>query len=360
MKRRHLLLTLATAASLLAASAGSACAQSIRLLSQITGINPSEASAGQTITVKVTRNDLVLNPALANLRPLPLPNFAGRFPGFAGAQTTKIFFTGASAGSFVEAQNLQRINDDTYTVRVPSGARSGPMKLQMGAASSLSQVSFTLTSVGFSFANESQFNLVSVKIDNVERLAPGQVVAASPHTSPNVNFLDVGTTAGSHTVQITLGIDAARPILVLPLGSLQASTFIGPNQGFNNPIPLRLMSGGQYLVSSPNIVAATNTTRTVSWQGLQVQANGSLVVHGFDFTFNLSTGTTSFKHWIGDRPNVAAQGSVVEPTAAQWGLNFPAVNLPLRLTNGSNYTVLTVNLLNASMVATDGLTYEIQ
>lgn len=360
MKRRHLLLTLTAASSLLAASASSACAQSIRLLTQITGIIPSEASAGQIITVKLTQNDLALSSVLGNLRPFPLPKFAGRFPGLAGAQTTKIFFTGASAGSFVEAQNLLRINDDTYTVRVPAGARSGPMRLQMGAATSLSQVSFTLASVGFSFANESQFNLVSVKIDNVERLAPGQIVAAVPATSTNVNWFDVGTTVGSHTVQVTLGIDAARPILVLPLGTLQASTFIGPNQGFNNPIPLRLMLGGQYLASSPNLVAVSGASRTVSWQAVEVQATGGVVIHGFDFTFNATTGATTFKHWIGDRSRLTGQGTLVEPTATQWGNNFPAVNLPLRLANGSPFATITVNLLNASLTASDGLTYDMQ
>ncbi len=358
MKRRTTLL--AIAASLLTSVAPIASAQSIRLLSQITELIPSQASAGQTITVKITKNDIFINPALKDIRPAALKDIARRFPGRTGSQTTKIFFTGATSGSFVEAQNLVRVNDDTFTVRVPSGARSGPMRLQMGIATSPSRVNFTLTSVGFTFANLSQFNVVSVKIDNVERLTPGQVIAAVPSTSPNVNVLDVGTTAGSHNIQITVGLDAARPVMVVFFPTRQAQTLISANQGFNNPIPLGLMLGGEYLASSPNTVSVSGSSRTVSWQGLQVQANGSLVVHGFDFTFNRSTNVTTFKHWIGDRPNVVAQGSVQEPTAAQWGVNLPAVNLPLRLANGSNYTVLNVNLAAASMTATDGLTYEMQ
>jgi hypothetical protein len=358
MKRQTFLI--AAAAALLSSVVSTASAQSVRLLTQITDIIPSQAMAGQTITVKITRNELLLNPVLKEIRPAALKNLVGRFPGRTGNQTTKIFFTGATAGSFVEAQNLTRVNDDTFTVRVPNGARSGPMRLQMGIATSVSRVNFTLTSVGFTFANLSQFNVVSVKIDNVERLAAGQVIAAVPHTSPNVNILDVGTTAGNHNIQVTVGIDAARPIMVLFFPTRAAQTLIAPNQGFNNPIPLGLMLGGEYLASSPNAVSVVGSSRTVSWQSVQVQANGTLVVHGFDFTFNSSTGVTTFKHWIGDRPNVVAEGTVVEPTAAQWGINLPAVNLPLRRSNGSNYTVLNVNLAGASMTATDGLVYEMQ
>lgn len=358
MKRRTTLL--AIAASLLTSVASTVSAQSIRLLTQITEIIPSQAMAGQTITVKVTRNDILLNSALKEIRPAFLKDIARRFPGRTGSQTTKIFFTGATAGSFVEGQNIVRVNDDTFTVRVPSTARSGPMRLQMGLATSTSRVNFTLTSVGYTFANLSQFNIVSVKIDNVERLTPGQVVAAVPASASNVNVLDVGTTTGNHNIQVTVGLDAARPIMVVFFPARAAQTLISQNQGFRDPIQLGLMLGGEYLASSPNAVSVSGTSRTVSWQGLNVQANGTLVVHGFDFTFNSATGATTFKHWIGDRPNVVAQGTVVEPTAAQWGINLPAVNLPLRLANGSNYTVLNVNLAAASMTATDGLTYEMQ
>lgn len=359
MKRRTTLLALAASLLTVAAST-SANAQSIRLLTQITEIIPSQAMAGQTITVKVTRNDLLLNSALKDIRQNALKDIARRFPGRTGSPTAKIFFTGATTGSFVEGQNVVRVNDDTFTVRVPSTARSGPMRLQMGLGTSLSRVNFTLTSTGFTFANLSQFNVVSLKIDNVERLTPGQVIAAVPHNVPDVNVLDVGTTAGNHNIQVTLGLDAARPIMVLFFPTRAAQPLISTSQGFSNPIALQLMLGGEYLASSPNAVSVVGSSRTVSWQALQFQANGSLVVHGFDFTFNSATGGTTFKHWISDRPNVVAQGTVVEPTAAQWGINLPAVNLPLRLSNGSNYTVLNVNLAAASLTATDGLTYNMQ
>lgn len=358
MKRRIALL--AIAASLLTSMVSTANAQGIRLIQQISEIIPSQAAAGQTITVKINNTDLQQLDFIKQVNP-KLQEAIRRFPSRPiGSQQTKIFFTGATANSFVEGQNLTRINSNTFTVRVPTTARSGVMKMQAGFASSTSTARFTLVTTGFTFANLSQYNVVSLKIDNIERLTPGQTIAAVPHTAPNVNVLDVGTTTGNHTIQVTIGPDAARPIMVLFFPARAAQTLTSNNQGFRNPIALNPMLAGEYLVSSPNTVTSTNTSRTVSWQGLRVQANGSLAVHGFDFTFNSSNSVTTFKHWINDRPNVVAQGTVSEPTLAQWGINFPGLNLQLRNTSGSNYATISVNLTAATFSAPDGLTYEMQ
>lgn len=358
MKRRTALF--AIAASFLASMVSTASAQSIRLIHQINQIIPSQAIAGQTLTVKISNTDILLNDVIKDLQAqLKLRGFVGRFV-TRPTPNMQIFFTGATATSFVEGLNTTRVSRDTFTVRVPNGARSGPMKLQRGMASSISTVRFTVATAGFSFVNLSQFNVVSIKVDNVERLSPGQVIAAVPHTAPNVNILDVGTATGNRTVQVTMGLDATRPIMVLFFGARPAQTLISAQDGFRNPILLNTMLGGEYLASSPNTVSASGTSRTVSWQALQVQANGVLVVHGFDFTFNSATGSTSFVHWIGDRPNVAARGTLTEPTAAQWGVNMPGANLPLRLSNGSLYTNILVDLANAKFTAADGLSYEMQ
>ncbi|MCB1210706.1 MAG: hypothetical protein KDK97_15350 [Verrucomicrobiales bacterium] len=335
-------------------------AQSLALINRITEITPSQGMAGQTITVKITRPELQLPSGLKELQAKLRKDIVLRFPGRVGSQTTRILFTGAQAGQFVDGENVVRVNDDTFTVRVPSSARSGPMQLRMGLGTSTSTVRFTLTTVGYSIENQSQYNIVSIKMDGVERLTPGQVVAAVPATSPNINILDVGATAGNHNLQITIGIDASRPVMVVFLPTMAAQRFLSPSQGFANPIGILPMRAGDYLVSSPNTVSAVGTSRTVSWQALEVQANGNLVVHGFDFTFNRTTGVTSFVHWIGDRPNVAGRGTVLEPSLAQWGVNAAQRTLTLRSSTGSVYTNFNVTFPNASGVAADGLTYTMQ
>lgn len=357
MKRRIALF--AIAASLLTSMVSTASAQSLRLVNQINEIIPSQAIAGQTITVKISNTEVNFNSIIKDFRSPKLQEILARFPRVPSLEM-KIFFTGTRSGTFVEGLNVSRIDASTYTVQVPTTARSGPMKLQRGIASSTSTVRFTLATVGFTFVNLGQFDVVSLKVDNVERLTPGQTIAAVPHTAQNVNVLDVGTTSGNRTIQIAIGRNAANPVMVLFFNARPAQTLISANEGFRNPILLNPMLGGEYLASSPNTVSVSGTSRTVSWQALQVQATGDLVVHGFDFTFNSANGTTTFKHWIGDRPNVVAQGTVTEPSAAQWGVNPASINLNLRRSNNTAYTTLVVNLANARFSATDGLTYEMQ
>jgi len=360
MKRRIAILTIA--ASLLTSMVSTASAQTLRLVNQINEIIPSQAMAGQTITVKISNTEVNFNSIIKDFRSPKLQEIIARFPRVPSLET-KIFFTGTRSGTFVEGLNVRRVDASTYTVQVPTTARTGPMKLQRGIAGSTSTVRFTLATVGFTFVNLSQFNVVSLKVDNVERLAPGQTIAAVPHTAPNVNVLDVGTPSGNRTIQVTMGRNAASPVLVLFFNARQAQTLISANEGFRNPILLNPMLAGEYLASSPNTVSVVGTSRTVSWQAVEVQAGpggATAVIHGFDFTFNSANGTTTFRHWIGDRPNVVAQGTVSEPTAAQWGVNPAAINLNLRRSNNTAYTTLVVDLSNARFSATDGLSYEMQ
>lgn len=355
MKIRTTLLAIVT--SILTVAFAPVEARAQLLISRISEITPAQASVGQTITIKISQPTIALPTKIDTQK---LQSVAGRFPGIAANQTLQIQFTGSTTGSFVNGENLTRINSDTYTVRVPSGARSGRMRLKRGAATSLSQTSFVLTTLGFSIENQCQYNIVSIKIGGVERLATGQTVAAVAATSPNVNIMDIGTTAGNHNIEVTVGLNAANPVMVIFLPAQPAQRFISPSQGFANPIGILPIRAGNYLTSSPNTVSSTATTRTVSWQTFTVQANGTPQVNGFDFTHNPTTGTTTYVHWIGDRPNVTSTGTVVEPTLAQWGLNRAVMPVTLRTNNGSTFTTLQVTLPAASALATDGNTYVMQ
>lgn len=354
MKRQNILLGIV---SLLTVVFAPIEARAQLLISQISEITPSQASVGQTITVKISQPTLAITQKFDASK---LQALAGRFPGVPANQTLQIQFTGATTNSFVNGENVTRINADTYTVRVPSGARTGRMRLKRGVGTSLSRTNFVLTSQGFTIENQCQYNIVSVRIGGVERLAAGQTIPAVASTNPNVNVLDTGTTAGNHSIQVTVGPNAANPVMVIFLPTQAAQRFISPSQGFANPIGILPIRAGNYLTSSPNTVSSTTVSRTVSWQTLTVQANGSLQVNGFDFTHNANTGLTTYVHWIGDRPNVSSTGTVVEPTLAQWGLNRSVMPITLRNNSGATFTTLQVTLPAASALATDGNTYVMQ
>jgi len=357
MKRKSILLAIVASIFTAAIAPNETQAQTIPLISQITEIIPGQASVGQTITVKISQPTILIRQKIDTQK---LQALGGRFPGLAANQTLQIQFTGSTSGSFVNGENVTRINSETYTVRVPSGARTGRMRLKRGLATSLSRTNFVLTSLGFSIENQCQYNIVSIKIGGVQRLAAGQVIAAVSATNPNVNIIDIGTTAGNHNIEVIVGPNAANPVMVIFLSAQPAQRFISASQGFANPIGILPIRAGNYLTSSPNTVSSNAVSRTVSWQTLLVQANGSLQVNGFDFTLNTTTGATSYVHWIGDRPNVVSTGTVVEPSLAQWGLNRSVMPITLRNNNGVNYTTLQVTLPAASALATDGNTYVMQ
>jgi hypothetical protein len=266
-----------------------------------------------------------------------------------GSATPRIFFTGSTGQQNVEAQNVTSLGNNRYSLRVPNNARTGKLRYQVGSASSLSTPTFTIVSSGYTFINFGQFNITSIKIDNVERLG-GQVVQATLPSNPNVFLIDIGATAGNHSMQVTVGRSPAEPVMVYFLPSVAATSPF-------NQIEVGNMLAGEYMTASPNALVQNNII-TASWQTLIVGANGNVSVNGFDFSFNLTTNTTTWKHWIGDRPNVVATGSMAEPTS--WPLNPATMTLALRTSNNTLYTNITVNLLNKTMLAVDGNTYELQ
>lgn len=321
---------------------------SITFLTKIVEISPAQAMVGQTITVRTeSPNTAALANSLAKL-PEQLRFRRGVVPGL-GSSQVKIFFTGANGQQTVEGQNVTPLGNNRYSVRVPNGARSGRLRLQRGAASSLSTPSFTLVSAGYGIDNYSQFDIISIKVDNVERLHP-QVVRATSPSSPTVEGVDVGATPGNHSLQVTLGRSPSEPVMVYALPAVAATN---PLQG----VRLEIMKAGEYLVASP-VARISGTSITASWQTFIFDPAGNHTVNGFDFTFNQATGVTTWRHWLGTQTNVVRSGNVVEPT--NWALNPASVRLQLRA-GAQLYTEVVLNFQNASFFAVgDGRTYNLQ
>lgn len=346
MKTKSILLT-ALLGMLL--SLGTSTQAAIGLLTRIVEISPAQAAAGQTITVRTESPNLSgITNSLAKLS-IPQRFRRGVIPG-AGSTGVKIFFTGADEQQTVEGQNLVSLGNNRYSVRVPGGARTGKLRFQRGLSSSLSTPTFTLVSTGYTFVNFSQFNVISIKIDNVERLG-GQMLQATLPSNPNVFNIGIGATPGNHSLQVTVGRSLNEPVMVYALPSVAATSPF-------NEVHVGITMAGEYLTASPN-AAVIGSNLTANWQTFIPGLNGSASVNGFDFTFNQATGLTTWRHWVGDRPNVVASGSVAEP--ASWPLNPATMTLALRHTNGSIFTNITVNFLTKSMfVNGDGRTYDLQ
>lgn len=312
----------------------------------IVEISPSQAAVGQVIVVRTEQTALAriaqqLSPANKGLKLPTLPNAPG--PGI-----PKIYFRGFF-GPRIPGQNVTPLGNDRYSVVVPQGALSGILRFETSAGNSYSTVSFTVVINGYSVANRSQFNVVSIKVDDVERLINQTLPAALPG-EPNVFVADIGATAGNHSMQVTLGPSASQPVIVYFLGAVPATN---PS----NVIVVTTVLAGELLVDSPN-VATNGTSVTASWQTLIVNPDASLSVNGFDFTHDTETGATIWTNWFGDRPNVVASGRVTEP--ASWPLNPTSTVLQLHRSNGDFYTDIAIDLLDKTLVADDGFSYELQ
>ena len=345
MKTKSILLALLTSFFLSLTHQAQA---TIGLLTKIVEISPAQAAVGQTITVRTeTANLAGIANQIAKL-PSNLRFRRGVVPGL-GNSPVKIFFTGANGQQTVEGQNVTSLGNNRYTVQVPSGARSGRLRLQRGLTSITSTPTFTLVTAGYAIDNYSQFDIISIRVDNVERLNP-QVVRATSPTSPTVNGVDVGATPGNHSLQVTLGRSPTEPVMVYALPAVPATN---PLMG----IRLEIMKAGEYLVASP-AARINGTTLTASWQTFVFDPAGNNTVNGFDFTFNQANGQTTWRHWIGSQTNIVRSGNVVEPTT--WALNPATVRLQL-MSGTQLYTEVVVNFRNASLFAVgDGRTYDLQ
>lgn len=313
---------------------------------KIVEISPSQALPGQVITVRTASS--ALSPLLRDFQNDLLRLLRARGFPLGTSRPPNIYFANAIGQTWVPGGSVTALGDGRYSVVVPLNAHSGKLRFETLSGSSYSTVDFTLVTAGYSIANLSQFNVVSVKVDNVERLT-GQTLPAVAQTEPNVFVADIGTTPGNHTVQVTLGPSLDQPVIVYEV-TAEATTGV-------NTIEVGIMTAGEYLTASPNAVVSGNDI-TASWQTLIVDPTGTVSVNGFEITRNTSTGALSWVNWFGDKPNVVASGTIAEP--ADWPLNPDSVTLALRRGNGAFYSNITVDLLSKSFVATDGNTYELQ
>lgn len=324
----------------LAGLTGSAAAQSA-LVPRIVDIAPREACVGQIITVHTA----VMQVSLPPLTGYRAASYALHFPLY-NPQSPRIYFADTSGQPTIRGLAVVRIDDDSYRVTVPPNARSGPLRFENGFNS---LVNLSVSVAGYTISNLSQFDVVSVRIDGIERLAPAEIQAVS-QSSATFNLADIGTTPGNHLVEVTIGPSLAQRVIVYAVQAQATSP--------TNVIEVTLMAAGEYLASSPNRTVAGNKV-TCSWQTFVVAPDpADSFVKGFDFTFDAAAVTTTWTHWSGSRSNQLASGRVVEPT--NWLLNPTAVVLQLRRTNGQAYMNVTVDLLNASLVAADGFPYDLQ
>lgn len=348
MKRQAFLF--AAAATLLSSVVSTASAQSILSTSRITVISPTQAAVGQTVTVTVTtpQLDAAFLAYLKQRNDLFKP-FPGRaLSGLSSQnQPVKILFS-AGLGQFIEGTNVTDLGEQRYSVRVPQGARTGQMKYQRGFTSSLSTGTFTLVNTGFAIQNDGQYNVVSLKIDNVERLTGGQVIAPGA-------TLNLGTTPGNRQVQFVFGITASRQIYGVPLGTFAART--STTNTFPQPLVIGRLLARHFLAAAPRFTISGSFI-TTSYQALDANLN----VYGFDFTMNMTTSAMTFKHWAGDRTNVLNTGTVAEPVS--WSNNAAVVTVRFLNSNGSLYGNANLTLNNPgflpSIIVGDGLIYEMQ
>lgn len=351
MKRRTALLALA--ASFLVSSIQAAPV----LLNRITTIAPAQASVGQEVVVTISSPEL--DPAIAKLIQINksklinlstrLPaNLSGRF-----APSYKVFFTSAGT-SFVEGRNLTSLGNNRYSVVVPQGARTGRLKLVRGtgsqAPSSLSTGTFTLTNLGIALHNQSQYHLVSIKVNGVERLAANQGVQPG-------DFFDIGLPAGSnHRVIYSIGIDQNRPILTRDAGATTARAFDTGIGGYPTAVTVGRLTAREMLRSTPSFTLNGNLM-TSRWMGFNVPTG---FFDGYDFISDTNTGSMTFRKWQGDPSNVIASGTVNEPNS--WANLVNQIAVPLRNTNGSVHANIAITLTNPgflpSFITGDGLTYE--
>lgn len=316
---------------------------------KIVEISPAEALPGQVITVRTASPPFIGSRTLRELQNRVTSLISAHPLALVGIpQPPKIWFANSIGQTWVLGGPVTALGDGRYSVVVPQNAHSGKLRFENSIGSSYSTVNFTLVTAGYSIVNLSQFDVVSVKVDNVERLS-GQPLPAVAQTDLNVFVADVGTMPGNHSVQITLGPSLDQPVIVYQV-TAEATTSM-------NIIEVGIMAAGEYLTASPNAVGSGNNI-TASWQTLIVGPNGTLSVNGFEITRNTSTGALSWVNWFGDKTNVVASGTIAEP--ANWPLNPDSVTLQLRRGNGALYSNITVDLLNKSFVAADGNTYELQ
>lgn len=294
------------------------------LANRITQITPSEGVPGEAITVRVAPHPLVeLN------RQRGLLNFGGRRlasrPVTQTPRVPRIQFSGRN-GTFVNGLNIRVLDGERYSVTVPDSAVTGPMRLETisgtSSAFSTSTAVFTFVECGYAIQNESQFNVVSVKVDGVEKLIPA-VIQAVPSTAPDVFVRGIGALPGNHLLRVTIGENSHFPVLTFE-ETWRATT---PLQGIRIPI----IPAGEFLTLRREFENVTGPLFTSLWQHTEFNLDGSIFeIYAYSFEYNDNTKTTTFT--LQKQSGVLASGQLREP--AVWPANPRTVQLQMVGTEG--------------------------
>ena len=340
--RRFLSTTLAAACAVLADPAGAAAQTFTKVNRTNAGIidfSPGEGAIGQQIVVTVSQTSLVLNTPPPDISPdNTVIQFQGAGTTFINAPTTRIGTT--TYKPFPWSLTISR--RWTYSVTVPNGARTGPLRLVRGSVLGTTSNSFTVRTTGITVGNLAQYNIIGIQVDGIERLAPQTLQATAP-TSPTLFVADIGAAAGNHVVAVTLGIGANQPIMKLTSASVPAQ-----NPFFE--LPVNPITMAQFLPFRAN----SNSFGFASWQGVTIDPVNLLpVIHGFDFTFNSATGRTSYTFWANNNPaQPISTGTVEEP--ASWPLNAQNVSFRLIRSNGAVDFTVNMNMVTSSFTGPFG------
>lgn len=123
------------------------------------------------------------------------PPYQVRFKGAAGPTAVNAAFTVLSPGKL--------------RVTVPAGALTGKISIVQGTYTQSSVFSFTVvppaTPSFLKIQNNSQYNLISVKVNNVETLSPGNGV-------PPATFMNLPREPGACQVSVVMGITTDAPL----------------------------------------------------------------------------------------------------------------------------------------------------
>jgi len=125
-----------------------------------------------------------------------------------GTPPYQIKFQGVGATTLVNA-TFTVLSPSKLRVTVPAGAVSGSIRLVQGTYSKSSILSFTvevpIAAGTLRIQNSSQYNLISVKVNNVETLNPGLGV-------PVGTFMNLPRQPGTYSVSVVMGITTDAPL----------------------------------------------------------------------------------------------------------------------------------------------------
>jgi len=207
-----------------------------------------------------------------------------------------------------------------------------------------------VTNLGIALENLSQYRIVSVQVNGVERLGTTQLVQPG-------QIVDIGLPAGSnHRVIYSIGIDKTRPILTRDGGLHTARAFSSSIGGFPTSLQVARLTAREQLRSTPSI-SVNGTLMTSTWMAFNVFTG---FFEGYDLISNINTGAMTFRRWQGDPLTVVATGTVFEPNS--WSNFVNEIAVPFRNPNGTTHANIVITLSNPgalpNFITGDGLVFE--